>query len=263
MKELTNLKRALRISYNNKKMFLLSCFFDILFFLAYGFATAPIYAKLLSHIHIISSFSSQAVQEATRYSKGMLSVLMHESIKPYFLNLTFMLLILAATTYILYCLFQAFNWKIALQLTGKKIKYMDYLKRFLIINILWFLLFIIYYLLGFAIDIRSILITTIAQAEPSSILNIVLTFYFILFAYFAAISYVNMSVKKSWLIGTKKIKELLPSVLLTAAYLLLANIIISLLIPVNEALGGAAGLILILPAFTIGRIYISLMISKA
>ena len=263
MKEIINLKQAFRISYNNKKLFLLSCFFDLLFFFVYGFVTAPIYAKLLAHIHVIGSLSSQAVQEATRYSKGMMSVLLHESVKPYFYNLTFLLLILAITVYLMYCLFQAFNWKIALQLTGKRVKYLDYLKRFMVINILWFVLFILYYLLGFAVDIRNILITTIAQVEPSSILKIILTFYFILFAYFAVISYVKISVKKSWLVGRGKLKELLPSVLLIAAYLLLLNVVIGLLVPVNAILGGAVGLILLLPAFTIGRIYISLMINKA
>ncbi|MBW2994679.1 hypothetical protein KY315_04645, partial [Candidatus Woesearchaeota archaeon] len=84
----------------------------------------------------------------------------------------------------------------------------------------------------------------------------------ILLAYFAAISYATLSVKKSWQTGTKKIKQLFPSILMIAAYVLLLNIITGLLITYNPILGLILGAILLIPAFTIGRIYISLIINK-
>ncbi|MBW2985765.1 hypothetical protein KY333_00115 [Candidatus Woesearchaeota archaeon] len=262
MKETDWLKQACRIAYANKGMFLLSCALDIILLLVYGFVTAPIYAKLLAHINVIGSYAGTAVQEATRYSKGFASVLLHESIKPYLYDMILLLLLLAVTVYLIYCIFQALNWKIALQLTGKKISYLDYLKKFLVINIIWFIIFILYYLLVLAVDVRTVLITTITQAEPSSVLNIILTFYLILLAYFAAISYATLSVKKSWQTGTKKIKQLFPSILMIAAYVLLLNIITGLLITYNPILGLILGAILLIPAFTIGRIYISLIINK-
>jgi len=262
MKETIKLKQAFKTAYANKGLFLLSCVLDIILFLIYGFATAPIYNKLLAHINLIGSNAGTAVQEATRYSQGFFSILAHESIKPYLYKIALLLLLLAATVYLIYCILQAINWKIALQMTGKKIRYLDYFKKFLIINIIWFILYIIYYLLVLAVDLRKILITTIAQAQPSSVLNIILTFYLIIIAYFAAISYIQLSVKKSWQTGTKKIKQLFPSVLLIAAYLMLINIITGQLIYFNPIIGMITGTILLIPAFTIGRIYISLLINK-
>lgn len=262
MKEISQLKQAFKTAYKNKGLFLLSCTLDIVLFLIYGFATAPIYNKLLAHINLIGSNAGTAVQEATRYNQGFFAILAHESIKPYVYKIALLLLLLAATIYLIYCILQAINWKIALQMTGKKIRYIDYLKKFLIINTIWFSLYIIYYLLVLAVDLRKILITTITQAQPSSALNIILTFYLILIAYFAAISYVKLSVKKSWQTGTAEIKQLFPSVLLIAAYLLLINIITGQLISLNPIIGMTAGTILLIPAFTIGRIYISLRIDK-
>lgn len=262
MKETAVLKKALRTAYNNKKLFLLSMFFDILFFFIYGFATAPIYLKLMENVNVIGAHAGEAVKTATRESQSMLSALSSETIAPYFNNIILLLLILAATVYLIYCIFQALNWKIALQLTGKKIKYLDYLKKFLLLNIPWFILFLLYYALGFVVDIRKILINTLTQAQPSSALNIVLAFYLIFIAYFAVISYVKLNLRKSISTGTGKIKQLLPSILLIAVYLLALDIIIKSFASLNPVLAIAIGFILLLPAMTIARIYISLLIQK-
>ncbi|MBW2973780.1 hypothetical protein KY346_05270 [Candidatus Woesearchaeota archaeon] len=262
MKEIPALKRAFRTAYEHKQWFLISSVMDLLLLLAYGFATAPIYAKLMLHIQTIGALGTDAVAAATREGKSMLSVLVSESIKPYFYNTLILLLILGITVYLLYCLFQAFNWKIALQLTGKKIKYMDYLKKFLRVNIIWFLLFVLYYVLGFVIEIRKILITTITQAEPSGALNIILTFLLILIAYFAVISYVKLSVRKSLYIGKSRIRQLLPSVLIFAIYLLALQMLITYLFTINFSLAVILGLLLFIPALTIARIYITLIIQK-
>lgn len=262
MKEISSLKQALRIAYKNKKEFLLSVFFDILFFFVYGFATAPIYMTLMTHVNIIGTYAGEAVKTATRDSQSMFSVMSSEAIAPYFNNIILLLLVLAVTVYLIYCIFQAINWKIALELTGKKIKYLDYLKKFLIINILWFFLFIVYYVLGFIIDIRKILISAIMQTEASSALNVVLMFYLIFIAYFAVISYVKLNLGKSISTGKSKIRQLLPSILMIAVYLLALNIVIKLLASVNPLVAVITGFILLLPAMTIARIYISLVIQK-
>jgi hypothetical protein len=263
MKETATLKQALRTAYKNKKLFLLSVFFDILFFFVYGFATAPIYLKLMENVNVIGSYAGEAVKTATRESQSMLNALSSETIAPYFNNIILLLLILAVTVYLIYCIFQALNWKIALQLTGKKTRYLDYLKKFLLLNILWFILFMLYYTLGFFVDIRKILISTLTQTTPSSALNVVLAFYFIFIAYFAVISYVKLSLKKSISTGMRKLKQLLPSILLIAVFLLALDIIIKLLASLNPILAIIVGLIILLPAMTIARIYISLTIQKA
>jgi len=262
MKETATLKKALRTAYKNKKLFLLSVFFDILFFFVYGFAIAPIYLKLMENVNVIGAHAGEAVKTATRESQSMLSALSSETIAPYFNNIIWLLLILAAIVYLIYCIFQALNWKIALQLTGKKTRYLDYLKKFLFLNIFWFVLFALYYALGFIVDIRKILISTLMQTEPSSALNVVLTFYLIFIAYFAVISYVQLSLGKSIKTGKSKLKQLLPSILLIAAFLLALDIVIKLLASLNPILAVIMGLIILLPAMTIARIYISLIIQK-
>ncbi|MBW3002384.1 hypothetical protein KY338_04440 [Candidatus Woesearchaeota archaeon] len=262
MKETTLLKKAIRTAYDNKKLFFLSIFLDILFFFVYGFATAPIYLKLMANVNIIGAHAGEAVKTATRDSQSMFSALSSEVIAPYFNNIIWLLLILAATTYLTYCIFQAVNWKIALQLTGKKIKYLDYLKKFLLLNILWFILFALYYALGLVVDIRKILISTLMQTQASNTLNVVLVFYLIFIAYFAVISYIKLNLRKSISTGTSKIKQLLPSILLIAVYLLALNIVIKLLASIHPLAGIIIGFILLLPAMTIARIYISLTIQK-
>ncbi|MBD3304608.1 hypothetical protein GF343_05675 [Candidatus Woesearchaeota archaeon] len=263
MKETAILKQALRTAYTNKKLFLLSIIFDVLFLFVYGFATAPTYLKLMENVNVIGAHAGEVVKTATRESQSMLSALSSETVAPYFNNIIWLLLILAATVYLIYCIFQALNWKIALQLTGKKINYLDYLKKFLLLNILWFILFMLYYALGFVVDIRKVLISTLTQTEPSHVLNIVLAFYLIFIAYFAVISYVKQNLGKSIKTGAGKIKQLLPSILLIAVYLLALNIVIKLLASLNPIIAVITGFILLLPAATIARIYISLIIQKA
>lgn len=261
--EISGLKQAIKAAYQNKLLFLASMLADAIFFIIYGFATAPIYAKLTAQLFLIGSHAGDAIKTATRESQSMLSVLSSDAIAPYFNNIIWLLLLLAATVYIIYCTFQAFNWKIALQLTGRKTRYLDYLKKFLLINLLWFALFLLYYLLGFFVDIRQILIRTMMQAEPSKALSIILTFYFIALAYFALISYVKPSIKQSWLTGTSKIKQLLPPALLITACILALNIMITLLSKISPILAVITGLAILLPSITIARIYISLLIQKA
>ncbi len=262
MKEISSLKQALGIAYKQKKLFLLSVFFDVLFFFVYGFATAPIYLKLMVQVNIIGSYAGEAVKTATRESQSMFSALSSDVLAPYFNNIILLLIILAVTVYLIYCLLQALNWKIALQLTGKKIRYLDYLKKFMLINILWFVLFALYYVLGFVVDIRKILISTIMKTEPSSALSIVLIFYLIFIAYFAVISYVQLNLIKSISTGRSNIRQLLPSILMIAVFLLALNIIVKALASVNPILAIIVGLIILLPAMTIARIYISLVIQK-
>ena len=261
-KEIGILKQASRIALKNKKWVLLSSFMDLLFFFVYGFATAPIYRKLVEYINVIGSFAGEAIQTATRESRSMSTILMDPAISSYFYDMILLLIILWITVYFLYCLFQAFNWKIALQLTGKKIRYLDYLKKFAVMNILWFVLFIAYYLLGFAIDIRKTIISAVMQTSPSSMLNIILAFFLIIIAYFAVISYVKISLKKAFFIGKSKIRQLLPSVLIIAIYILVLNIILALLTQLNVILAIVLGLILLIPAITFARIYISLITNK-
>lgn len=261
-KEIRILKQASRIALKNKKWVLLSSFMDLLFFFVYGFATAPIYRKLVEYINVIGSFAGEAIQTATRESRSMSTILMDPAISSYFYDMILLLIILWITVYVLYCLFQAFNWKIALQLTSKKIRYLDYLKRFAVMNILWFVLFITYYLLGFAIDIRKTIISAVMQTSPSSMLNIIMTFFLVIIAYFAVISYVKISLKKAFFIGKSKIRQLLPSILLITIYILVLNIILALLTQISVILAIVTGLILLIPAITLARIYISLMIQK-
>lgn len=257
------IKQALKKAYSHKKLFLISMLADILFFFAYGFATAPIYRKLMENIYAIGSLAGEAIQTATRESQSMLSALTSETIRPYFNNIIWLLIILAVTTYLIYCILQALNWKIALEITGKKTRYLDYLKKFLKINIIWFLLFVLYYLLGFAVEIRQILISKITQTAPSSALSIILTAYLIGIAYFAVISYVQKSAKQSWTTGKTKFMQLLPAVLLIAAYFLALNIITGIIGSASTTAAIIAGLLLLVPSLTIARIYIALTIQKA
>ena len=160
------LKHAFRIIQKNKLSLLICSILEMFFFIIYGFATAPIYMKLTQYTLIIGSMASEALSAALREQKSLSAVLLQPPISNYLFDVLLLLLLLAATTFILYILIQGFIWKTVLNITGKKYQYLDYLKKFMFLNFFWFLFFMIYYLAGFVIGVRAVIIQTLAETTP-------------------------------------------------------------------------------------------------
>lgn len=256
------LKNASRLVFQNKLKLLACVIAEILFFFIYGLATAPIYQKLVQYTNIIGALASDALTAAAREQNSVMSVLSSEAIKPYLIDVLLLLLLLCAVAFLLYCVFQSFIWNMSLSMAGRKIRYLDYLKKFMLVNTVWLLFFIIYYFAGFAVEIRGAAIKTIAQAAPSNALHIVLSAYLVIVFYFAVISYVDLSAKKSFGFGVRNIRELLPAWLIIAAYFLILQLVLSQVMQLNYIAGIAVGIIITIPSLTIARVYISRVIQK-
>lgn len=155
---------ALEHIKNHPGLLLLAAFIDALFFVFYGFLTGPVSDKIIEQSVMISNELSK--QWAAGLKTGLLKLLVMDPAKQYTGKLLMYLALLFLIGYVIYCIFQAITWTIALRISGHKQRYLSYLRGFFRMNITWFALYILYRLLDIVIDLRFVLVKTF---EPAAI----------------------------------------------------------------------------------------------
>ena len=116
---------------------------ELLFLFLFGFFTGPLRNGIGNNLLVLGDL---IVGESSQISNDFLSNIIGS--EP-FRNIIILGIILAIIVYVLYCLFQGFIWRFSFNLIGKKREYIPYIKRFFLVNIPWYILFIAYVLINF------------------------------------------------------------------------------------------------------------------
>lgn len=256
---------------SHPKELLIAAVCDALFFFAYGFIKAPLYNKITDYIVIIGSVVSESASSMVRGTSTTIgSIIANDpQASSYFNSLILIFAILAFSVYLVYTFFQSVSWKLSHEIAGKKIGIYDFMKEFAPLTLFWFVLFIVYYLLDFFADLRNAALQSVG-AEPQNLLGGFATFLVLAIFYFGLISYTLIGkgtttekIKKSFYVGVKKIKWILPCYAVIAVVYFVLEYILGAIGKANFTAMIIIGLITMIPAITWARVYLINIVEKA
>lgn len=256
---------------NQPKPLILASLCDILFFVAYGFITAPLLRKLVDYVIIIGSMvSEQAASIMRGTNPSIVSIIMDDpQIRQFFNKLILIYLILAVAIYIVYTFFHATAWKLSSDIAGRKNSMYNFMKEFALLNLFWVVLFIVYHFLSLFADLRQSAMQSLKIGASNSF-SIAVTILLFVIVYFAFISYTligkhstKQKIKKGFYLGIKKIKYILPAYVVIAAVYFVIKYLLEAAARVNFNLMIFVGLFTVIPAITWARVYLMLIVEKA
>jgi hypothetical protein len=256
------LKESFSTLTKNYKVLWMGVGADILFFLVYGFASGPFISGILEDLRQIGG---QIITKSANLGKDFIGDALNTS---YFRNIVILSVILAIIVYFTYCFFHGFIWKFYFRLAEKKGNYFSYMKRFFLVNIWWYLLFVVYVLF----DFLSFYIDTAGKnIEPNGIFflsNISFVFLLII-GYFALISYVLIENNKAWKsigmsfkIGFKRIHWVFLMYLVIVLAFAIINYLGMLLGKLGYMLLIFFGILIITPMMGLTRVFIKNIVQE-
>lgn len=163
-KAIAQFLRTLEHVKEHPGLLVLAAVIDALFFIVYGFLTAPVSDKIIEQSVMITNELSK--QWAAGLKTGLLKLLFMDPAKQYTGKLLMYLALLFLLGFVIYSLFQALTWVLALRSAGHHQTYWRYLRGFMRVNLTWFAAYILYRLLDIVVDLRFVLIQ---KFEPAAI----------------------------------------------------------------------------------------------
>lgn len=250
---------------NNRIYLILPGIFDILLFFVYGFITRPVWAKVLEQVQAIAFVAQNMPREISQNipTEGIVGAFAGDATVYYLRSFLILLLILAIATYFIYCFFQAIAWYFAKRQDRKVIVFYKYLWQFFRVNILWFILFLIYYSINIIYGYIAQRAIRLNQTTNVSLVFWGLMIFLALIAYFAFISYgllgsykVRDVLKRSFKLGVMRIHIILPMFLIIAGIFITINYALIFAALIGQWLTIILGFILIMPALAFTRLYL-------
>jgi len=252
-----------RLLAQSKAYLVMSAVLDALFFMAYGFLTAPILDKLTTHIIIIGSLAAEQLRvPAGRMRPAVIDLIFQPPVSQYTYQFLGLLVLLGLVVFVLFCLVQGTNWRFASWLTHRKLGWRQHLLQFARVNLFWFVLYAVWYCIDAVLDLRRIAIEK-ATGEPSAATGIAWTAVLVLLVYFAVISYPELSIRKGFLLGIRKATTMVPAAIILIAHFLAGNLVVRLIGKVNPAAMFIIGVVVLLLLIAWVRLYITLVVRRA
>ena len=261
--------QALKKLKSYPRLLFASALCDALFFFIFGFITAPMYRKITEYIVIIGTAISESASSMLRGQESTINSIIanNPETSAYFNSLLLVYVILAVSVYIIYAFFHSVSWRISFGIAGKKTSMYKFMKEFSLLTLFWFVIFIIYYFIDFFAELRVVALQSM-NIEAPNIMGNFATLMIILIFYFSMISYTLIGkgstwkkIKKSFVIGVKKAKYIVPCyAVIAVVYLILETILDK--IAVNIYAMVIIGLLTMIPAITWARVYLISIIEK-
>jgi hypothetical protein len=236
---------------------------DIIFFVLYGFVTAPLFAKLTEHVIAIGTIAAEQMRSvAGRARPAVIDVLFQQPVSRYTWQFIALIVLLSIVVYVLYCIFQGIAWYLAGRITGSRVYWRNYLLHFARINLLWGGLYLIWQCLSTVFDLRRIAIEKLMnQIAPTSgyFFSVLLG----LIIYFAIVSYPILSIRKAFASGLRKIPVLIPAALVIGVQFFAGNFIAKWITGINAKFGFILSVMLLLVLFAWTRAYVTFVVRRS
>jgi len=268
----SNLKSSIKLLKEHKPLVLLSASIDMLFLFVYGFVFSLIFNNkvgvYLLELYNLMIKSPEDIQ-GSLLSQGLFASLRATpELALVFNRIIIWFLVLTVAVYIIYSVFQGLSWNISYRIIGKKMDFFKFLTQFSLINLFWFIFYIIYQIMAYLFALRTIIAQNI-NSTPAPSLNFILWLYLLVLAYFMLISYTLIGrykpikiIGKSFRLGFKKVKILLPSYLFVLFIFLLINFLLVLSFRISPILMFVIGILTVFPAIAWARVFFNLVVNK-
>jgi hypothetical protein len=249
---------------------LLAMGIDALFFVVYGFTTAPINDKIVEHIILIGSLMGQSAEttgaSAVQNGRSIIVMLISEpQIAPYVRQLAWLFALLALASFVTYVLFQATSWFIAHRCAGERMDLPTFMARFTSLNIWWGILFLGYSVLSLLVSLRAAIIQVLA-ARSSDALAWTLTAAAVFVAVLAVWTYALPMDPSGWRGAVDGVKwtfrrwsTTVPATAMVLAVFVIINYIVVGLSSLSSMASLAVGAVLVLVALSVARLFLVLV----
>ncbi len=250
-------RKSFSLVWNKLGLAMLCVLIDILFFFALGFFTAPVSARIGMLLVNFTAVFSSGLSSMGR-SDELVTVLFGAEAMSLWKSFLGYALLFALIVYLVYVIFQSFAWFVSMKIAEKKVLVWPFFRKFLLFNLFWFLLFVVYNIIDLLNDLSAVL-----GSKGSSIAAVICNLFLLIIVYFAVISYIRMNFKSAFVLGWKKYRQILPSFLVVFLYFFALNIILPPLFNLNYYLGAVLGIVLFLPALVLARVFMILAVERA
>jgi len=240
----------------NPWMAAFSCVIDAAFLFLYGFVSTFL-LQIAAEMGSVVIRQLPTIIQQQRVPKPILALIFDESVRSITFRVIGIGILFALITYVLYVLFQGTAWKIAQELSGKEKKYLDYIKSFAKINILWFALFAILHTAYAFLSARNAILSKIAGTTIVSFPHILILMALVVVSYFAVVSYPLLRVVK------KGFLTIFPGILFLTVLYLALSFFLALIAKLSLVAGSIAGIIVMLVFLVYARVYITILVQKA
>jgi hypothetical protein len=269
---ISNLKSSVKLLKEHKPLVLLSASIDLLFLFVYGFVFSMVFSRIggyLLELYNLMMESPQQIQ-GSLLGKGLFSALRATPEMSFVFNkLIIWFLILGIMIYVLYSVFQGISWRISYRIIGKKIAYSRFIVKFALVNLFWFVFYIIYQIIDYLFDLNAMIAGNmdLGQSAPGlSFIAFMLWISMFVIGYFALISYTlvmkHRVIRKSFGLGFKKFKVLLPAYLTVLAVFFVINLLLVLSSRISPVVMFALGMVTVFPAMTWARVFFGIVVDK-
>jgi hypothetical protein len=250
------LAKSFKAVTKNYKIIWIGVFFEICFFIVYGFIRGLfVEGGIGNNLYMLAG---SVVSENPDLSQVFFESVVRTS---YFRNIVIFALSFAILMYFVYCLFHGLIWKFYFSLSDKKRNYLAYLKKFFLVNIFWYTIFCVLVLVDF---LFTYIDTVGKRVEPTGAfyLSTAGSAIMIILFYFTFISYVlienhkiGISIKLSFKLGLKKLHWIGLTMVVIAVILYIVNYL-TMLLNINFYLLIFSGILIIMPLIGWARILI-------
>lgn len=250
-------RKSFSLAWNKLGLSMLCILIDLLFFFGLGFFTSPISARIEMLLVNFTAIFSAGLKDMGR-SDELVTVLFGSAAMPLWKSFFGYALLFILIIYLVYVIFQSFAWFVSMKIAGKKVLVWPFFRKFLLFNLFWFLLFVVYNLIDLLSDLSAVL-----GGKGSSAVAVICNLFLLIIVYFAVISYIAPYFKSAFVLGWKQYKQILPSFLVVFLYFFVLNVVLPPLFSLNYYLGAVLGIILFLPALVLARIFMILAVDGA
>ncbi len=252
------IKESFLVSKNAMLVILCTVLLDILFLLAFGFTTSFFVDSILDS-SILASQKMAALMQTGEVT-SVLGLFTHSSVLPLTGYVALLMLLLALVIFVTYVIVGCLPWFVLLR-TMTKIRFSSFVKRFALVNVLWFLILYVLFVVNLLVDMVVRLSAVISQERPSSYWSVIMYVLCAGVLYIALPSYATGSVKSAYSYVRTQWRMWLPLFALMLLVLVLAQLVVVRVDSVNVIAGLIVG-VLTLPLFSWARIVVLLGVKK-
>ncbi|MFC1691735.1 hypothetical protein ACFL0W_06160 [Nanoarchaeota archaeon] len=244
---------------------------DIAFLLGSGSIITHYMLKIYDSLVELSAILSTKTQEITQAHLADPSIAKlifnKEIFESHMSNLMSSTLMIVLSSLIFWCVLQGLSWRLSAKMSGQKVDYFHYIGKFTLITVLW----VFFFFSVFSIALKIMMQTAMSLTPSVSGVAISYSTLFINFAliYFMFIAYslINKEkflkiLKKTFIIGIKRIYITAPMFLLILLKFYLASSIISELGKISTTLFFVPFFIIIFPLVVWARLFMIILIER-
>ncbi len=250
--------RSLKRVYNNAYLLIFTILYDALFIICYGFIASAMAGKIAEFMASTGYF---VVQESIKNAGGegtISSIVWNSSARGELIMIAVLFILFVLSAYFVYCFFQGLCWRMIKRFSGEKITIKEQLKKFFLVNIFWFVWIVLYNIMDYLALLRKNLLQTESSGFAFYTFMIVLG-YFMLISYSLIGKEKSKIIRKSFLLGVKKINVLFSYVIILIIMAALGMLISSSI--GNYLISIILQIFIVLPILSWARVYIDLSVA--